>query len=136
MKSTRPTVGEHMSPAKHVVAPADSLAIARDVMQANLVRHLPVVEKDRVVGMITQSDLFVMESTFAVDPEKTRVRDAMSSDLYTVAPSEPLDVVAGEMARRHIGSAIVLEGGALVGLFTTTDACRILGEVLRERAGS
>ena len=37
------------------------------------------------------------------------------------------------MAERHIGSALVTRGGKLVGIFTTTDACRALARVLHEQ---
>jgi CBS domain-containing protein len=37
------------------------------------------------------------------------------------------------MAERHLGSALVTRGGKLVGIFTTTDACRALARLLREQ---
>lgn len=125
-----------MTAAKHKVAPSDPLSTARSLMEAHTIRHLPVVDGTKVVGMITMSDLFVMESTFGADPEKTLVSDAMSQDVYTVGPNEPLENVAREMARRYIGSAVVLEGERLTGVFTTTDACRVLAEVLAQTRGA
>jgi acetoin utilization protein AcuB len=133
MTKETPTIGRSMTVAKHWVAPGDTLVAAKALMEAHTIRHLPVLEGTTVVGVVTMSDLFVMEATFAADPEKTTVEEAMSRDVYTVAPSEPLENVAREMARRYIGSAIVLEDGKLVGLFTTTDACRILAEVLASK---
>jgi CBS domain-containing protein len=37
------------------------------------------------------------------------------------------------MAQRQVGSAIVVDGKRLVGIFTATDACRVLGEVLAKK---
>lgn len=122
-----------MTPAAHFVGPEDSLVTAQSLMEAHTIRHLPVVDDGKVVGMVTMSDLYVMESTFSFDPEKTTVSSAMSAEVYTVEPSELLETVAAEMAERRIGSAVIIEGGTLCGVFTTTDACRVLAEVLKQR---
>jgi len=51
-------------------------------------------------------------------------------DPYIVPASTPVAVVAATMATRHIGSAVVTKKGALVGIFTATDACRVLAQLL------
>lgn len=124
------TIGASMTTAKYSVAPTDTLGKAKELMQLNAVRHLPVLDGGRVVGIVTLSDLYVMEAIVAADPDKTHVEDAMSKELYLVAPETPLAEVAREMAARGVGSAIVVENQRLVGIFTSTDACRVLGEVL------
>lgn len=128
--SRSPTIGQHMTPAKYWVTPDDPISRAKEQMQAGGVRHLPVLEGDRVVGMLTLGDLWVMEAVAEVDPDETEVSSAMSREVYAVSRETPLADVAKEMWRRHIGSTLVLEDGKLVGLFTTTDACRVLGELL------
>jgi acetoin utilization protein AcuB len=128
------TIDQYMTVARYTVAPGDTLVKAKEMMQASSVRHLPVLDGERVVGIVTLSDLFVMEAIVAADPDRTIVEEAMSKELYIVAPSEPLANVASEMARRSVGSAIVVDRGKLVGIFTSTDACRVLGEVLKQQA--
>ena len=59
------------------------------------------------------------------------VRDVSEPDAYTVDTSEPLDGVLEEMATRHLGSVLVTSHGRLAGIFTTTDACRVLCGHLR-----
>jgi predicted transcriptional regulator len=127
------TVGRAMTAAKHVLRKGDPLSKAKELMQMNAVRHLPVLEGDRVIGIITMSDLYVMEAVVAADPDKTLVDEAMSKELYIVKPEEPLANVALEMAKRQVGSALIVENGKLTGIFTTTDACRVLGETLSGR---
>ena len=127
------TIGRYMTPVKHWLGPKDTLVKAKEMMQLYAVRHLPVLDGERIAGIVTLSDLFVMEAVIAVDPDKTLVEEAMSKDLYLVEPSEPLANVAREMARRQVGSAIVVEDGRLAGIFTSTDACRVLGEILSAR---
>jgi acetoin utilization protein AcuB len=61
------------------------------------------------------------------------VRDVYQPESYVVDAGERLEDVASTMAERHVGSALVTRGGKLVGIFTTTDACRALCRVLREK---
>ena len=51
---------------------------------------------------------------------------------YVVDAGEALDKVVSSMAKQEIGSAVVTQEGKLAGILTTTDVCRVLGEVLRE----
>ena len=110
---------------------------ARELMAEHDIRHLPVTDDDgRLVGVVTQRDIGLV-----LDPEldlpfdeDLRVRSVCSLDAYLVAPDTPLDEVVEEMARRRIGSALVGRDGHLLGIFTVTDACRILADTLRGRA--
>jgi CBS domain-containing protein len=58
------------------------------------------------------------------------VRDVRCHEAYIVELSEPLDIVVLHMARHRIDSALVVRNQRLVGIFTMTDACRFLGELL------
>ena len=62
-----------------------------------------------------------------VDPTNTLVEEAMTADPYIVEPEEPLTSVVAHMAEHKVGSAVVAHYGRLLGLFTTTDALRVLG---------
>jgi CBS domain-containing protein len=63
------------------------------------------------------------------------VRDAYVERPCVVPASTPVAIVARTMADNHIGSAIVTKNNKLVGIFTVTDACRALAEVLHDPAG-
>jgi CBS domain-containing protein len=132
-----PSVRDHMSPARHTVRESDPITTARELMQLHAIRHLPVLDEDgAVVGMLTLGDLYVVEAVAELDPDRTTVSSAMSRDVFTVGPDAPLAEVASTMAAEHIGSALILEEGRLLGVFTATDACRVLGEVLRRSGPS
>ena len=60
------------------------------------------------------------------------MRDVYQPDSYVVDAGASLEHVAATMAERHVGSALVTKGGKLVGIFTTTDACRALARVLQQ----
>lgn len=124
------TVGEYTTPLAHWLGPDDSVEAAQSLMQANAIRHLPVLEGGRARGIVTLSDLHTVGTLLGVDAETTRVRDVMSTELYAVQRGEPLAAVAREMASRRIGSCIVQDGDRVAGIFTATDALRALADAL------
>jgi acetoin utilization protein AcuB len=107
------------------------LTEAHRLMNDHAIRHLPVLEGGRLVGMLSQRDLHLIETLKDVVPKEVLVEEAMSQDAYTVAPEAPLEDVAREMALHKYGSAVVAQGKQVLGIFTTTDALRALDTVLR-----
>jgi acetoin utilization protein AcuB len=99
-------------------------------MRENAVRHLPVLEHGELVGVVTQRDLYLLESLAGGDLREDRVDDAMCQDPYSVQPDAPLDEVTAHMATHRCGCAVVLERGRVIGIFTTTDALRIVAGML------
>ena len=108
--------------------------VAQDLMIDFEIRHLPVTEGDRLVGILSDRDIaFASNSATGELCDRLCVRDVCSLEVYRVAPEEPLDAVLAEMAERRIGSVVVTEGERIAGLFTATDACRCFAEHLRGR---
>jgi acetoin utilization protein AcuB len=97
------------------------------------IHHLPVVRKGHCVGVLTDRDVKrALDPELGLPPEdELFVRDACVPDAYAVGPGAPLEGVLREMARRHIGSALVVESGRLLGLLTSSDACRIFADFLQ-----
>ena len=126
------TVREYMSPVKYTAAPDEELAVAYERMQSHNVRHLPVQQGGELVGVLFKSDLKLFE---IVDPSRlppTKVSTVMVRQSYTVDPGAPIDRVAREMSRQKYGSAIVVEDGKVVGVFTNTDALKALSDALTD----
>jgi acetoin utilization protein AcuB len=112
----------------------EPVRVAEDIMTDHEVRHLPVTETEMLVGVLSDRDIAFMSNAGETNlTDRLRVRDVCSLDVYSVERDEPLDRVLSEMADRHIGSAIVTDGGKLSGVFTATDACRYFAEFLRSR---
>jgi acetoin utilization protein AcuB len=131
------TVERFMTANPVAIASDRTLAEAHRVMRERQIRHLPVVDSGRLVGVVSQRDLYLLETLQGVDPDAERVGEAMTAEPFTVAPDAPLEDVASVMAERKYGSAVVLQGGEVVGLFTTVDALRALATVSRgARRGS
>jgi acetoin utilization protein AcuB len=123
-----PVVSDYMTPGPYCVAPSDSLPKAHEVMREHGIRHLPVVMGDRLVGILSDRDLNLVQSITPVRPEEITVEDAMTSDPYAVAADTPLNRVARVMVERRIGSAVVLDGRHIAGVFTVTDGLQALVE--------
>ncbi len=110
----------------------DALAVtARTMMQQLKVRHMPVREGDKVMGVMTEQVLQMAEACGKdLTGSGIKVRDLCSKNVLLVPPEEPLDSVLRKMAEQHIEVALVLRQGRLAGIFTTTDACRCYAESL------
>lgn len=130
-----PQVVAVMTPFPHSVDIDAPLEAAIALMKERGFRHLPVVEAGVLRGVLTDRDLrsALGRNIGFHNAGALRVRDLFHDDAYTVEADTPLDQVAATMAERHIGSALVTKHGKLVGVFTSTDACRALARVLRER---
>jgi acetoin utilization protein AcuB len=131
MKTNIPTtVRAYMTESPMTVGPQVSLAEAHTIMREREVRHLPVMQGGRLIGMVTARDLALVEALADFDPKEISVDEAMSEDVYAVSPDAPLRMVTAEMADRKLGSAVIVEAGRVVGVFTVTDACRALTQML------
>lgn len=111
-----------MSRTPYTIGEDQPLSAAHKVMRERDVRHLPVLAGGQLVGVLSQRDLHLIESLEDVDPDHVTVSEAMSSEVFTVAPRASLRKVATEMAKRKLGSAIVVDKNTVVGVFTTIDA--------------
>ena len=133
MSKPIPSISKYMTTTPHTVSGSVTLAAAGRLMQEHGIRHLPVVDDGELLGMITDRDIKYVSSFGFVQPENVPIRGAMTEKPYTVAPETPLDEVAATMAEHKYGSAIVVQNGHVVGVFTTVDACSALSELLGSR---
>jgi acetoin utilization protein AcuB len=133
MARTTPHVDHYMTPSPYSIGQEQQLSQAHKLMRAHAIRHLPVLHGGKLVGVLSDRDLHLIESLRDVDPEQVRVEEAMSPTVFTVAPKTPLDDVVREMAQHKYGSAVVVDNGKVVGVFTTTDAMRAFAELLETR---
>jgi acetoin utilization protein AcuB len=119
-----PAVVAAMTPFPHAVESTASVASAQEMMDELGIRHLPVKSGDTLIGVVTERELR------RVAPE-AKVESVAITRAYVVDTEEPLDNVLVHLASHHIGSALVTKDGRLVGIFTSSDACRLFGDWLR-----
>jgi acetoin utilization protein AcuB len=119
-----------MTPAPHSVGKDQPLSVAHELMKKYKLRHLPVLEHGKLVGILTERDLLSLEAMAALDPDGETVEDGMTQDVQTVGPEDRVRDVVRDMAKLKHGSAVVVEHGKVVGIFTVTDALELLAQRL------
>jgi acetoin utilization protein AcuB len=128
-----PTIQKFMTTQPHSIGKEQTMAAAHVMMREYRIRHLPVLTGGKLVGVLSDRDLSLLETLKDVDPKEVLVEDAMTADPYAVEPDAPLDEVVSTMAEHKYGCAVVMQNNKLVGIFTTVDACRAFAEMLHGR---
>jgi acetoin utilization protein AcuB len=128
-----PTIQKYMTTTPLTIGSEQTIAKAASLMSEHHIRHLPVLHGGRLLGVLSDRDVKLIETFRDVDASKTRVEEAMTEQPYTVDPETPLDQVVRTMAEKKFGSAVVLQNQKVVGIFTTVDACQALSELLQTR---
>ena len=120
-----------MTPFPYFVETDNDVAEVERLMNEHQIHHVPVQQEGRVVGIVSERDLYHLGDRLLPIEDRARIRacDIMARDPYIVAFDTPLHKVAFEMAKRHAGSAIVLHHQKLAGILSATDICRILAEI-------
>jgi acetoin utilization protein AcuB len=126
------TVSQFMTRAPYTVGVDQSLSVAHRIMRTHDLRHLPVLAGGKLVGLVSERDLALAEASRRLDLDKATVDKAMAADPYCVAHDASLVAVAKHMAGCRHGSAIVMDGDVVVGIFTTVDALLALAYVVGE----
>jgi CBS domain-containing protein len=131
--SLHPTrVKDVMTRKLQTVRPTDPATLASQYMLWASVRHLLVVDGTKLVGVLADRDLLRVKEAFA---ERVTVGDIMTGDPIVIDLDATLDEAAAKMAARKIDCLPVVQGGALVGILTSTDILAERGRLLhKERA--
>ena len=127
-----PTIRQYMTSYPLTISKDAKMSKAHEIMRTHKLRHLPVLEGGKLVGIVSERDLHLIETQPDSDPDEVSVEDAMVDDVFTVLVDDPVDEVVERMADRKLGSALVLNRrGGLEGIFTSVDALQVLATVLR-----
>ncbi|MDH3253366.1 MAG: CBS domain-containing protein [Acidobacteriota bacterium] len=134
MQRRIPFVKAVMTPFPYSIEAGARVEEARLLMHEHGIRHLPVVEREKLIGIVSDRDLRLVTepSSGRVADEDLAIRDICERDVFVVELTERLDGVLDEMLRRRIGSAIVVKSERVVGIFTAVDACRFLRQLLTD----
>jgi CBS domain-containing membrane protein len=131
-------VREIMMGSPVTLKPEDTLDLANDVISLGRIRHIPVVEDKRLVGLLSERDLMGAAATkiFGLKQKSKSallksvlIKDVMKKKVLTVAPSTKIKDAAHLMADKKIGCVPVVSDGTLVGLVTTTNILRYVEEL-------
>jgi len=122
-------VGAHMTGVPRCVSADDSLAVAAEVMRDYGMRHVPVLEAGRPVGVVGERDLLIAENLAPNAWRQNRVFDAMVGIPYCTSKDATVSEVAQHMALRGLDVALVMSGGRIRGLFSTANALALLADL-------
>ncbi len=118
------TVADIMAAPVVTVTPAMTIGEARRLQRESQVRHLPVLEGDLLVGIVSDGDLR------RASDESVEVADVMTRTVIVLSPETPLRVAERVFRQRRFGAMPVLEGRELVGIASVVDVARALEERL------
>lgn len=114
----------------------DTLTKAETLFKKNHIRHIPVVNSNKIVGMLSYTDLLRISFADAVDEDDTiidstvynmfSVEQVMSKNLVSISPETTIKATAEILAKREFHALPVCEGNLLVGIVTTTDLIQYL----------
>ena len=120
-----------MTPSPYTIDSSRHLVNARRLLSELKVHHLPVVDKRGLVGVLSERDLRTAEHLYRDRSARdVYVRDLTLGEVYTVQETASLGEVVRALFRKKIGSALVLKGKKLAGIFTVTDALALFDELL------
>jgi CBS domain-containing protein len=129
------TVRNWMTPDPITISPQTTLPEAQQIMFEHRFRRLPVVDRSRLVGILTLGDireanpsdattLSVYELNYLLD--RLLVKDIMTANPVTVSPDDMIGEAARLLVEHKIGGLPVTEGELVIGIITETDLCRLL----------
>jgi len=120
------------------VPPSVTLAEARSVMKDNAIHHLPVMDGDSLVGLVTitnvlaASDSFLRDDQHRIHATEIIVGDVMVKDVATVDVNASLRQAALFLEKHKIGCLPVMGDGKLVGIITETDFVAVAINLLEQ----
>ncbi|MFQ5883132.1 MAG: CBS domain-containing protein [Candidatus Methylomirabilales bacterium] len=135
-------VAKRMKTQLLLVSPSDSVRTAWGLLREHRIRHLPVVEQGRLVGIITDRDIRLVFPSVTVgqreqDPhdalENIPVREIMTERVMTVTPEDTIADATRVLLKHRIGGLPVVQGNRLVGIITKTDILAAFLEIMERK---
>jgi len=108
-------------------SPKDTVESAIQIMHQHSIRHLPVVEDGKLVGLVTESSL---RPYLAPEKLKLPLREVMIINPITIDPEASIDEAARLIYKYKIGGLPVISRGKLVGIITITDILEAFIELM------
>lgn len=133
MSKAMPKISKYMTTTPHAINSESTVHEALQVMEKERIRHLPVMKNQKVLGIISDRDIKSVFAFAGANPKTIKVGDICADYPYMTQPDALINEVATEMAAKKFGSALVLDNGKLVGIFTATDACQALSDICQQR---
>ena len=118
------TVSQAMTSTPRSIESGGSVVEAARLMASENVGSLPVVDGDRLVGIVTDRDLVLQVLAKDLDPSKVTISEVASENPVVAKPDEALDAALQRMAQEQIRRLPVVDDGRLVGILAQADVAR------------
>lgn len=115
------SVKDAMTSEVKTATPSQSLTDAAKLMKLEDVGSIPVVDGDRLIGVLTDRDIVVRGIADGSDPNAVQVGTIASRDVVTVRSDDDLDEALRLMAQHQVRRLPVVDDGQLVGVVATAD---------------
>lgn len=132
----RVPVSEIMTKKVITLTTQDDLTTAEELFKKNRIRHMPVTSGNKVVGMLSYTDLLRISFADAVDEHEQNVdtmvynmftiEQVMAKDVISVSSNTTIQQVASFLSKKEFHALPVVDEGELVGIVTTTDLINYL----------
>jgi CBS domain-containing protein len=118
------SVKDAMTADVKTAAPSQSLTDVARLMKQEDVGSVPVVDGERLVGVVTDRDIVVRGIADGSDPHAIKAGDIASRDVVTVRPDDDLDAALRLMAQHQVRRLPVVDDGQLVGVVAQADVAQ------------
>jgi len=115
------SVRDAMTENPRSIGASVSVVDAARLMREEHIGSLPIIDDEKLVGMITDRDITTTVVAEAGDPKTTSVGDVSSRDLISVELDKDLEEALQLMARHQVQRLPVVENGRLVGIVAQAD---------------
>lgn len=133
MPKAIPLVQKYMTAMPRSIGFDRPISHAMELMREMHIRHLPVLNDGKLVGILTDRDINLVTSFEGADATKLTVEEAYTPDPYFTSPHAPMNEVVAHMAEKKYGCALVVDNHKLVGILTEVDIYRAFAELLETR---
>jgi CBS domain-containing protein len=120
-------ISDLMSFPVHTVTPETRMEEVALMLRTKGITGIPVVNGERVVGMISRRDFRKMRKESQI---KAPVRAFMATDVLTIAPDKSLTQAAQLMVQHDVGRLPVVDNGRVIGIITRSDLMRYFYDLL------
>ena len=123
------TVSELMTKNPITVSPDEDVNFGFYLLKKHDIRQLPVVENDKLLGIVTERDLRML-----IEKPPIKIRSAMSTNIYKVTENASVQTAARIVQEKKINALPVLnDANKIVGIITVTDILEGLLQMLKDK---
>jgi len=103
-----------------------SLRTVDDLMKRYDIRHIPVTENEKLIGVVCESDIRAISAIKEIDFDSQNVGLILTYKPYSVSPDMLVSEVAKQMLKEKFSCTVVVDKGKVTGIFTESDALKML----------